>query len=294
MFRTSTPYGLGLARTLFALGLTILHGNANARQTDAPETMGSEEAEIPPSSFRTDAPTPVESESEKRESKLPEDVPLVAYTTNAFAGTPATIGASGFTETRATPSGTRGLANAGLRIFASPFDRLSLMIDAQRREENDEFAPSLTAQIRILDGGFGSAWALGVLGRYKTEGFAELGGELEGGVLFSVGSHGLHLDSNLIAGGDFDGGESDGEFLARFGYDASRYLRVGLEGRGRYRISGVNKLPGNRDWDAFGGPQLMVFADHYFAAVTAGPSTVGISDNLGIAIICNVGGVAFR
>jgi hypothetical protein len=291
-------FGLGTGSVLCAVFLLVISGNAAAQDAVAsaqPDfSSGTDEpVQRRPLTFHRDQPVVVtESERETRARNLPQDVPLVAYTSNAFGGDAATLGVSGFTETRASSSRTQGLANGGLRVFGTPIDRLTIMLDAQRREENNEFAPSLTAQVRLL-GSTKEGWALSALGRYKTEGFAEFGGELEGGVLFSASNLGFHVDTNLIAGGDFDGGESDGEFLARGGYDLTRFLRVGAEGRGRYRLSGTAKLPGNRAWDAFGGAQLMAFADHYFGAVTAGPSTVGISDSIGWSIILNVGGVAF-
>jgi len=45
------------------------------------------------------------------------------------------------------------------------------VLEAQRRDRNDKFAPAVIAQVRVL-GSEQEGWALGVLGRYKTEGFA--------------------------------------------------------------------------------------------------------------------------
>ncbi|HEY2408943.1 MAG TPA: hypothetical protein VGI10_23220, partial [Polyangiaceae bacterium] len=154
----------------------------------------------------SDRPAPSESEQDARRHNLPQDVPLVAYTTNAFGADASSLGASGFGEARLSASSNKALANGGLRVWGAPIDRLVILLDAQRREENNAFAPSITAQVRLL-GSTKEGWALGVLSRYKTEGFAELGGELEGGVLLSASSAGFHLDTNLIGGGDFDGGE---------------------------------------------------------------------------------------
>jgi hypothetical protein len=227
-----------------------------------------------------------------RARNLATDIPLVAYTTNAFGGDAMTLGASGFGESRLSRSSNKAFANGGVRVWGSPLDRLVFVFDAQRREENDQFAPTLTGQVRLL-GSTSDGYALSLLGRYKTVGFADLEGEVEGGALFSMARAGFHLDTNVLGGGDFDGGESDGELLARGGYDVRSFLRVGLEGRGRYRLSGSHPLRGNRRYDAFAGAQAMAFADHYFAALTAGPSTVGIVDKLGWSVILNAGGVAF-
>ncbi|HEY2409411.1 MAG TPA: hypothetical protein VGI10_25570 [Polyangiaceae bacterium] len=271
------------------------HAEQSARLDDPSQPTAGSDAPLAPRRALpppSDRPPASVSETEARGRNLPEDVPLVAYATNAFGADPSSLGVSGFAETRGSQQSTKALANGGLRVWGAPIDRLVLVLDAQRREENNAFAPSVTAQVRLL-GSTRDGWALGVLSRYKTEGFAELGGEVEGGVLLSVKSLGFHLDSNLIGGGDFDGGESDGEALARAGYDVTSFLRLGGEARGRYRLSGSKPLPGNRSADVFGGAQALAYADHYFAAVTGGPSTVGISDRIGWSIIVNAGGVAF-
>jgi hypothetical protein len=221
------------------------------------------------------------------------EVPRIAYTDTAFGVSKATLGAAGFGEARnGVNTEARTHLGGGLRIWGAPIERLLLVLDAQRSDENDRFVPAISAQFRVF-GSEREGWALGVLGRYKTEGFAELGGELEAGLLGSISHAGLHLDGNVVAGADFDGGVSDGEALARGGYDVLSFLRLGAEGRIRYRLTGKTELPGNRAWDGFGGAQVLAFADHYFGAVTGGPSTVGISDRVGWSVIASAGGVMF-
>jgi hypothetical protein len=167
-----------------------------------------------------------------------------------------------------------------------------LTLDAQRRDSNDKFAPSVTAQVRFL-GSRQQGFALAALGRFKTEGFADLEGELEAGILASFVYTRLHLDLNGVAGGDVEGREGDAELLVRAGYDVLPFLRLGAEGRGRYRLAGHAELPGNRVWDAIAGAQVSAFANNYFGALTIGPSTVGIADNIGWSALVSVGGVAF-
>ena len=221
------------------------------------------------------------------------DVPRVAYTDSAFGVGALTLGAAGFGEARGSANASaQPHLGGGLRIWGSPIDRLVLVLDAQRRDSNDQFAPAVTAQIRIF-GSESEGWAVSVLGRYKTEGFASIEGEIESGILVSVSQRGFHFDGNIVAGGDFDGKEGDGELLNRAGYDVLPFLRLGAEGRGRYKLAGKAELPGNRDWDAFGGPQVFAFADHYFAAATGGPSTVGLTDRVGWSVIASAGGVMF-
>jgi hypothetical protein len=263
-----------VARTA-ALGslLTVFSGSAAAQEKD----------EAPSSAARGPAPTAA------------SETPTVAYTHTAFGVRSGTVGAAGYGESRggfqSTPPARWG---GGLRIWGSPIDRLTLFADAERRDEgnNRRFAPSASVQVRIL-GDHAHGWALGVLGRYKAEAFAELGGEAEFGVLGSYERRGLHLDGNVVFGKAFEEGESDGELLLRFGYDVLPYLRVGAEGRGRYRMSGDVSLPGGRVWDGFLGPQVLGHYGSFFGALTAGPSNVGIVQQTGWLAILTVGGAAF-
>jgi hypothetical protein len=221
------------------------------------------------------------------------ETPTVAFTHSAFGVSAGTIGGAGYGESsgpfQASPSPQFG---GGLRIWGSPIDRLTLFADAERREEGErKFAPSASVQVRIL-GDRARGWALSLLGRYKAEAFAELGGEAEFAVLGSYARRGLHLDGNAIVGVGFEDEESDGELLGRVGYDVLPFLRVGGEARGRYRLSGDVSLPGGRSWDAFLGPQVLGYYDAFFGALTAGPSNVGIA-NTGWLAIATIGGAAF-
>jgi len=238
-------------------------------------------------------PAQPDPEQQAKRHSVAFDVPRVAYTDSAFGSGALTLGAAGFGELRSSSDTTADPHfGGGIRIWGSPIDRLLFVLDAQRRDSTNEFAPSVTAQVRIL-GSERAGWALGALARYKTEGFAEMEGEMEGGILASLSQRRFHGDLNLVIGGDFDGRESDGELLARAGYDVLPYLRVGAEGRGRYRLAGEVDLPGGRSWDAFGGAQLFAFYDHYFGAVTVGPSTVGMVDTVGWSMLASAGGVMF-
>ena len=254
------------------------------------------DAPTPPRAFpnhAADRPSTANNDALAQHHSVALDVPRVAYTDTAFGVAPSTLGVAGFGEARnGVNTESQAHLGGGLRLWGSPIDRLLLVLDARRNDSTDRFAPALTAQVRIL-GGERDGWALAALARYKAEGFAELEGEMEAGLLGSASGSGLHLDTNLVFGGDFDGGESDGEFLARGGYDVLNFLRIGAEGRFRSRLSGNTELPGHRSWDAFGGGQILAFADHYFGAVTGGPSTVGISDQLGWSVIASAGGVKF-
>jgi hypothetical protein len=116
---------------------------------------------------------------------------------------------------------------------------------------------------------------------------------MEFAVLGSYAREGFHLDSNAIVGVAFEEEESDGEFLARAGYDVLPFLRVGGEGRVRVRFSGDVSLPGGRTWDMFIGPQVLGYYGAFFGALTAGPSTVGIEESVGWLAMATIGGAAF-
>lgn len=222
------------------------------------------------------------------------ETPTVAYAHSGFGVDARTMGGAGYGEVRGGFQSTpRPDFGGGLRVWGSPIDRLTLFADAERREDGERlFAPSASVQVRIL-GDRARGWALSLLGRYKAEGFAELGGEAEFAVLGSYERRGLHLDGNVVIGAGFEEGESDGELLARVGYDVLPFLRIGGEGRGRYRLSGDVSLPGGRSWDGFLGPQVLGYYGAFFGALTAGPSNVGISQSAGWLAIATIGGAAF-
>jgi hypothetical protein len=247
----------------------------------------------PTPSPEMDRPAEPEPEQKAARHSVAFDVPRVAYTDTAFGSGALTLGAAGFGELRSSSDTSADPHfGGGIRIWGSPIDRLLFVLDAQRRDSTNEFAPAVTAQVRFL-GSERAGWALGALVRYKTEGFAELEGEMEGGLLASLSQRRFHGDLNVVIGGDFDGHESDGELLARAGYDVLPFLRLGAEGRGRYRLAGEVDLPGGRSWDAFGGAQAFAFYSHYFGAVTVGPSTVGMVNSVGWSMLASAGGVMF-
>jgi len=257
----------------FLLGVPLSMSSAAAQERDAPSVEPGSQGPLPSAATET---------------------PAVAYAHSAFGVSAGTVGAAGYGESRGEFRSSTPNFGGGLRIWISPLDRLTLFADAERRDEgsNRRFAPSASAQLRIV-GDRKVGWALSALARYKAEGFAELGGEVEFAVLGSYARRGLHLDGNVIVGAGFEEGESDGELLARAGYDVLPFLRIGGEGRARQRLSGDASLPGGRSWDAYAGPQVLGYSGAFFGALTAGPSTVGIQGGLGWLALLTVGGAAF-
>lgn len=208
--------------------------------------------------------------------------PLLGTTLTAFGAPAWSAGASGYAgfvgESRPLP-GTRAYEpGGGARIWASPVDRVTVLVELDKPYFR-EFAPSVTGMVRIA-GDRRRGWALGVGVSYRAESFAELGGELEGGLHFSVARSGFHSDLNVVFGGgleEAEGGESDGEVKLRLGYDVTSWMRLGADGRFRQRISGDKTLPGGRLSDAMGGAEALFGYKNFFWALAAGPSTVGVA-----------------
>lgn len=262
-----------LTASCFSMGLALLPVLAFAQEQDT--TVADRPSEAPKATIATETPT-------------------LAFAHSAFGVSAGTVGGAGYGEATGAFRGERPSLGGGLRAWGAPIDWLTLFVDAERRDEasNRRFAPSASVQGRIL-GDRAAGWALSGLVRYKADGFADLGGEMEFAVLGSYARRGFHLDGNVIVGAGFEEGESDGELLARIGYDVLPYLRIGGEGRLRYRLSGDASLPGGRAADVYLGPQLLGYYGAFFAAVSGGPSTIGIADGAGWFALASIGGAAF-
>jgi len=187
--------------------------------------------------------------------------------------------------------------------WGSPVDRLTIVLEVARPLDDkacggkdkpcvaaNAAKPAATVIGRIL-GSRKQGWALAAALTYRTDGFAEFGGELEGSVLFSLARGGFHFDTNATFGGAVtdEAEEADGELKVRAGYDVTSWLRVGVDGRFRYRLKGAQSLPGNRLGDAVAGPELLFGYKHFFAAIDGGPSTVGISRGIGGTVLGTLG-----
>lgn len=227
------------------------------------------------------------------------EVPIVAYAYGA-AGAPAGTYGAYMYGTGLGASKQNAAAGGGVTAWGSPVDRLTLVADAPRDVYLlGSFAPSLAAIVRML-GRANEGWSLGGLARYKVEGFGTdpdgggLSSELEGGLLLSYGERrGLHFDLNAISGfGLGDTGEIDAEGRLRLGYDVASMVRVGVDGQGRWRLSGSRALPSGAWWDFAGGPQIVIGTGHFFGALTGGPATMGVASSgvVGWTLVASVGG----
>jgi hypothetical protein len=225
----------------------------------------------------------------------PNSTPITAYTYNANGAPSGTIGASTY-GVGATGVPSNGAFSGGGTAWVSPIDRLTIVVDAQR-DVTAQFTPSAAAIVRLL-GVPNQGWSLGALGKFKIDGFArgpnkEIESEVESGLLLSYGKNRLHFDLNAITGvGLGDDREIDQEARLRLGFDVHRMVRLGIDEQARFRLHGINKLPGNRTWDFAGGPQVLVSWKNFFSAVTAGPTTMGVVDTrVGWMAMLSIGGV---
>jgi hypothetical protein len=235
------------------------------------------------------------------------EIPIVGYSISAFGSSRVSGGVAGFvgvvgSQDNGDPtqvghgikSGDAAQLGGGARIWVSPLTRLTIIAQVDR-DYFGKAAPSATVAVRLL-GSRAQGWALGAAATYKTEGFKELVGEVELSTLFSAMGGGWHADANLVFGtglGEEGDSELDGEIKLRAGYDVARWLRVGFDARGRYRLAGDGALPGNRIGDFVGGPEVVVSYAHFFFAASTGPSTVGVAGGLGWSGTGTFGGAFF-
>lgn len=220
-------------------------------------------------------------------------MPIVAYTYSATGARAGTMGAAAYGN--GLTSSSRPTVGGGGTVWGSPVDRLTLVADGQR-DVFGQFAPSAAAIVRIA-GTPGRGLSLGAIGKYKIDGFGvgpknEIESEIESGLLLSYARAGFHVDANAITGfGLGDDGEIDSEGRLRLGQDVGRFVRVGVDGQARLRLNGATKLPGGRTWDFAAGPQMLFGTQRFYAAVTGGPATMGVSDrSLGWTGIVTIGG----
>jgi hypothetical protein len=225
----------------------------------------------------------------------PTSIPITAYTYNANGAPSGTVGAMAYGVGNSGAESNARLGGGG-SVWASPIDRLTIVADA-KRDVTAEFTPSVAAIVRLL-GTPNQGWSLGALGKFKIDGFArgpnkEVETEAETGVLLSYGKGRYHLDVNALYGvGLGDDGEMDAEGRLRLGVDVVPMVRLGIDEQARFRLKGVNNLPGDRTWDFAGGPQVLVSWKNFFGALTAGPTTMGVIDKrVGWMAIASLGGV---
>jgi hypothetical protein len=235
-----------------------------------------------------DAPEAVVPSSDVR-----NEIPNLTYAYTAYGVSSGNVGVQASANSL-VGLGQKASVGGGGTVWGSPFDRLTLIGDGQR-DIFGNFAPSAAGVVRIL-GRPGDGFSLGVLGKFKVDGFStgpnnEMESEIEGGLLASYAASHWHFDANAITGfGTGDDGEIDTEGRLRVGRDLGSMFRLGVDGQARFRVNGTRRLIGNRTWDFAGGPQLILGSSHFYGALTAGPATMGIVDNVGWTGVFSIGG----
>lgn len=163
-----------------------------------------------------------------------------------------------------------------------------------------KLSPSAAAIFRVLGSGTGG-FSLAGLGKFKIDGFAagpahdEVESELELGVLATILEAGWIADLNAIAGrGLGDDGETDAEGRLRLARRVGSMLQLGIDGQARVRLAGPRTLPNGRSWDFAAGPQALLWVNHFYGSITAGPTTMGLtSSNIGWMAVASFGGTTF-
>jgi hypothetical protein len=169
--------------------------------------------------------TATEATPERRSERTLRRIPSGVDTYTAFIEGQS-LGAAGVGVLDGRPGEERSVdASGGIRFWGSFLDRFVIQGEAGK-DAKGRFAPSVTLAARLLGDGK-SGWAAGVLGRYRTEGFSTVEGEVEGGLLGGYARNRLHLDAGLIAGVGIEESEADAELLFRLGYDLAAIFRLG-------------------------------------------------------------------
>ncbi len=208
-----------------------------------------------------------------------DEVPRIGVVESAFGSRARTVfvGAEGLFSSNSSHS-TQG----GMLLGGSPLPRLTLY-GMFGRDAEGRFSPSATAQYAFL-GAEGAQHALAGLVQYKAEGFTEAGGELELGVLTGLHRSRWLLNVGAVAGfglEEEEEGEVDAEGKLRVAYDVLDSVRVGILARFRERLAGERRLPGDRNWDFIGGPEVAGTFGPFMLSASGGPTTFGVADGVG-------------
>jgi len=239
----------------------------------------------------TVAPAPAPRPTDAR-----DEVPVVGFAESAFGASRMSVGTLGYVGMlygNPSPTGDTGklLPQGGARLWGSPVDRLTFLLEVDRRDFG-RAAPSATIAVRIF-GSRAQGWAVGAAATYRAEAFANIVGEVEGSLLLSFARYGLHADLNGTFGGALAEREMDSEVKLRLGYDVTSWLRIGGDSRFRMRVGGGKYLAGGRSFDAIGGPEVVFGYKSFFATLSGGPSTVGVAQGYGWGATTAVGAALY-
>lgn len=242
----------------------------------------------------TDVVTP--DPAKDRPADARQTTPVLGYGQSAFGAAARSAGALGYAGLmygQPNPTGETGklLPQGGARIWGSPIERLTILLEVDRRDFGTA-SPSATLAVRLF-GSREKGWAVGAAATYRAEGFAHIVGEMEGSLLVSFARRGFYADLNGVFGAAFAEKEADAEVKVRLGYDVTSWMRVGADSRFRMRVGGGKYLAGGRSYDAIGGPEVVFGYKNFFAAIQGGPSTVGVAQGFGWGGTTTVGAALY-
>src|SRR5258706_7228615 len=101
---------------------------------------------------------------------LRAEVPIVAYAYSAYGAPVGTVGAEAYGTGLAAANQDRVVGGGGA-VWASPVERLTLVVDGQRNLSRD-FSPSAGAIVRLYGNRY-DGLSLGALAKFKIDGFGK-------------------------------------------------------------------------------------------------------------------------
>jgi len=216
-------------------------------------------------------------------------LPLSMHTGNASHGS-AMVAWGGYTSDR-----DRAILDARAEVALLPW--LVLQARTATDPESTGVRPSVGLRLRLIgESGARPGIALGAF--YKTEGFTEPEGEMEGLLAFSAHLGRLGLLANLVYGQDADGRERDGEVGAAVTIGLGQRWLLGLDSRARLNLApNAAAQPGKQPlphFDLVAGPLAMCRLGPAFLAAQAGIAMIELA-GLRSGVFVMVGfGAAFR
>jgi hypothetical protein len=192
-------------------------------------------------------------------------------------GLPAHMNKLGYAVSSGGYDSTRRTGIFGTDLEARILGPVALRLGTEYSPDTARMRPSVGLRVAILSElKNGLDLAAGI--RYRSEGFTETEGEIEGALAIGARIRSLMLLGNLAYGQDPEGRERDGELrfalLTRLG---SRVL-VGLDSRARLNLASNGAGPnGEPRFDAVGGPAATVVVGPVGLLLNGGGSVVQLS-----------------
>ena len=189
----------------------------------------------------------------------------------------------------------RAIVDARAEVVLVPW--LILQVRTATDPESTGLRPSVGLRLRLAsESGTRPGIALGAF--YKTEGFTEPEGELEGVLAFSAHLGRLGVLANLVYGQDADGRERDGEAGAAVTIGLDDRWLLGVDSRARLNLApavaaqaGKQPLP---RFDLVAGPLAMCRLGPAFMAAQAGIALIDLSGLRSGAFVMVGFGAEFR